>query len=150
MTDIQSHYKHWLSEAVTMELKAIAMIDAMRPALLQMPYLLQMLDLHRLDTQGQLDALLELQGGGEAPVIPPSEAIQDPVRIAIASYAFENEEIATYEVLIASARQLDDQKAIAVFEAALKQEELMADWLIAHLDDILKAHVTGERMEIPA
>jgi ferritin-like metal-binding protein YciE len=49
--------------------------------------------------------------------------------MSIASYAFEAMEIASYRILVSTARQVGDNETARVCEEILHDEEAMADWL---------------------
>lgn len=60
-------------------------------------------------------------------------------KAAMAGYAFENVEIATYTVLSVSAQATGDAETPAACQQILPQEIAMAEWLLEHLPEITKA-----------
>jgi ferritin-like metal-binding protein YciE len=58
------------------------------------------------------------------------------VKGAIASYVFENLEIATYTALIAAANTVGDHETARVCEQILPEEEAMAKWVLEHLPQL--------------
>lgn len=64
------------------------------------------------------------------------------IKNALAEYATEYFEIASYKSLVAAARRLGDQQAVETFEQIIKEEEEMALWLDQQLPT-----VTQEMME---
>ena len=60
------------------------------------------------------------------------------VKGAMSGYVFENLEIASYTVLIATAKAAGDAETRKICEQILLQEQAMADWLKAHLPELLR------------
>ena len=57
------------------------------------------------------------------------------VKGGIASYAFENFEIASYKALIKAADMASQPEVSQVCKEILQEEIAMADWLSKHLDE---------------
>ena len=64
----------------------------------------------------------------------------------IASYAFEAMEIASYEILISTARLIGDAETTRVCERILREEDAMAAWLREHIPQLTKVFLTRERV----
>ncbi|WP_237232092.1 DUF892 family protein [Sinorhizobium meliloti] len=60
-------------------------------------------------------------------------------RGSLASYAFEQMEIASYKILIAAAEHAGDQETKRVCDAILQQELTMAQWLDEHAATITRS-----------
>jgi len=67
------------------------------------------------------------------------------MKASIASYAFEAMEIASYRVLISTAREVGDQETARVCAQILKEEEAMADWLEENMPVLTRNFLNGER-----
>lgn len=59
-------------------------------------------------------------------------------RIALADYAAENFEIASYTALISAAQELGDQEIIRVCQQILRDEQEMASWLQQNLPTLVQ------------
>lgn len=57
----------------------------------------------------------------------------------MASYVFENMEIASYVTLIAAAQQAGDTETQRVCEQILAQEQEMAQWVLDNLPEVTQA-----------
>ena len=51
-------------------------------------------------------------------------------------------EIASYRILVATARRLGDEDAVRTLSGILQQEQAMADWLAAHMDQLTNDFLT--------
>jgi ferritin-like metal-binding protein YciE len=58
------------------------------------------------------------------------------VKAMLATYSFECMEIASYTILKAAARQVDDEETFSICEQILREEEAMALWLLATMPEI--------------
>ncbi len=64
------------------------------------------------------------------------------VKASLASFAFEEMEIAAYKILIAAAERCDDTETKRVCERILREEEEMADWLDGQLPAITRQYLS--------
>lgn len=80
------------------------------------------------DAMSKLMALGQSMGG--------MMASDEVVKGAIASYVFEQFEVACYTSLIAAAEQTGDTAGVEVFSTILKEEQAMADWAHEHLPQV--------------
>lgn len=69
------------------------------------------------------------------------------VKGMLASYTFEQMEIASYKILIATAEKVGDSETRTVLEEILREEEAMAKWLEEHFKPITLQYL--EREESP-
>jgi ferritin-like metal-binding protein YciE len=69
---------------------------------------------------------------------------------AIASYSFEAMEIASYNILIAAAREAGDQETAQVCGAILQDEQAMAYWLEHHLGPLTSQYLAREEPGVTA
>jgi ferritin-like metal-binding protein YciE len=67
------------------------------------------------------------------------------VKGALASYAFEAMEIASYTILINAAEDVGDRETACVCEEILHEEEAMAEWLRANLGSLTHAYLQREQ-----
>lgn len=83
---------------------------------------------HNADTSPLQDSMGRFVGAMNA--LTTSAVIGDEaVKANIADYAFENMEIATYRLLIATANFVGDHETQTICEEILSQEQEMANWL---------------------
>lgn len=67
-------------------------------------------------------------------------ASDEVVKGGLFGYAFEQMEIASYRILIATAETLGDADAVSVLKRILAQEEAMAAWLLDHMPAVLDTY----------
>ncbi|MES2405659.1 MAG: ferritin-like domain-containing protein [Pseudomonadota bacterium] len=89
------------------------------------------------DTGGKAMALMQAMGG----MVTSDEVIKG----AIASYAFEHMEIASYTALIAAAQAAGETQVARACEAILQQEKAMAAWLAEHTPGVVQQYPQRER-----
>ncbi|WP_246249114.1 ferritin-like domain-containing protein [Chelativorans alearense] len=88
------------------------------------------------DVAGKATAFMQGLGG----VFAGDEVVKG----ALASYAFEHMEIASYKILAAAARQLGDQDTAQTCDEICREEEEMAEWLADHIDSVVIAYLQRE------
>lgn len=151
MTDPREHLLHWLRDAYAMEKQALEMCERQSERIENYPELKQRVAQHVMETKGQiarLDRCFEILGEKPSAVkstigwimgnmqaaggmLMPDEIIKG----SMASYVFENLEIASYTVLIAAAEANGQHEIAKICGEILQQEVAMADWLRHHLSD---------------
>lgn len=89
------------------------------------------------DSGGRAMALMQALGG----IVMSDEVIKG----AIASYAFEHMEIASYTVLIAAAAAAGETEVARACERILQQEKAMAAWLAEHTPATVQQYLQRER-----
>lgn len=89
------------------------------------------------DTGGKAMALMQAMGG----IVMSDEVIKG----AIASYAFEHMEVASYTVLIAAAEAAGEIEVAHACERILQQEKAMAAWLAEHTPATVQQYLQRER-----
>lgn len=72
-----------------------------------------------------------------AHAIAPDEILKN----ALANNAFEHYEIAAYKSLIALARQAGETRLLPILETSLKEEEQMAAWVDANLENVTLSYL---------
>lgn len=88
------------------------------------------------DTGGKAMALMQAIGG----MVASDEVIKG----AVASYAFEHMEIASYTALIGAARAAGETEVAHVCENILQQEKAMAAWLAKHTPAMVQEYLGRE------
>ncbi|MBL8562079.1 MAG: ferritin-like domain-containing protein [Gemmobacter sp.] len=166
MNDIRSHYLAWLRDAHAMEEQALTMMRGMVSRLEHYPELSARIEQHIAETEDQAGALRDLLDSRDTSTSMLKDAMgkmaatgqalsglfaaDEVVKGGMASYTFEHMEIIAYKVLIATARQLGDTAALSVFERNLAEEQAMADWLLAHMEETTRAFLTRDAADLPA
>lgn len=158
MEQTRQNYLAWLRDAHAMEEQALTMMEGMASRLENYPQLRARIRDHIEETEGQLAALAKLldRKGAEPSLVKDAMGrvtafaqsvsgvltSDEVVKGTLASYAFENMEIASYRILITAAEQLGDAEAVEVFQRCLEQEEAMADWLASHSAEITRSFLS--------
>mgnify|MGYP002620098372 CR=1 FL=1 len=70
------------------------------------------------------------------------------VKGALASYAFEHMEIASYRILIAAAEADGDMETAETCEEICEEEEAMASWLLENIGAIATRHLIREEASL--
>jgi ferritin-like metal-binding protein YciE len=152
MTELRENLLDWLRDAYAMEQQAEHMLRAQAARIEHYPIVKARIEEHLQETLGQQQLLLgciERLGGTPSTmkdvlgrVMAFGQAAggamnsDEIVKGAIASYVFENLEIATYTALIAAANTVGDRETARVCEQILPQEEAMAKWVLEHLPQL--------------
>ncbi|HJP98644.1 MAG TPA: ferritin-like domain-containing protein [Rhodanobacteraceae bacterium] len=89
------------------------------------------------DTGGKAMALMQAMGG-----MTMSDEV---IKGAIASYAFEHMEVASYTVLIAAAHAAGETEVAHTCERILQEEKAMAAWLAEHTPAVVQKYLERER-----
>ncbi|MBP9756999.1 MAG: ferritin-like domain-containing protein [Candidatus Pacebacteria bacterium] len=94
---------------------------------------------HKTDASGGKDILMQMANAAKGVMASlPHDSL---VKNAMASYAAEHFEIASYTAIIAAAEALDDTETASVCADILKDEIDMANWLAEQLPDIVQEHI---------
>jgi ferritin-like metal-binding protein YciE len=142
----------WLRDAHAMEEQAEHMLRAQIGRIEHYPVVKARIEQHLQETLGQqallreriealggsTSAMKDLMGkmmafGQAAGGMVNSDEI---IKGSIASYVFENLEIATYTALIGAAKTVGDVETQRVCEQILPQEQAMAQWILIHLPEL--------------
>ncbi len=166
MEDIRDHYLAWLRDAHAMEQQALTMMRSMLSRLKDYPVLCARMEQHVTETErqaGALEKLLEARDSGTSVVkdtlgkatalgqaMSGMFADDEVVKSTMASYTFEQMEVAAYKILISTATVLEDTTALAVFEQNLVEEQDMADWLFDHMDQTTRIFLARDEAGLPA
>lgn len=145
MTEPREHLLHWLRDAYAMEKQALEMCERQSERIENYPDLHARVARHAEETKQQItmledcfDILDEKPSAvksalgwtmGNMQALGGALAPDEIVKGSMASYAFENMEIASYTILIAAAEKAGEPKIARICEDIRKQEQDMADWL---------------------
>lgn len=157
----REHLCDWLRDAHAMEMQAESMLKGQASRLEHYPEVKARVEQHITETQqqareveqclkslgedtsslkdtgGKAMALMQAMGG----IVMSDEVIKG----AVASYAFEHMEIASYTVLIAAARAAGETEVAHVCERILQEEKAMAAWLDEHTPSTVQQYLQRER-----
>jgi ferritin-like metal-binding protein YciE len=152
VAEIQENLIDWLRDAHAMEQQAEHMLKAQAARIEHYPKVKARIEEHleeTLDQQRLLVGCIERLGGSTSAMKDVMGKVaafgqaaggalnsDEIVKGAIASYVFENLEIATYTALIAAARTVGDEETVRVCEQILPQEEAMAKWVLENLPEL--------------
>jgi ferritin-like metal-binding protein YciE len=165
MTHVQDHFNVWLRDAFAGEGQSITMLASQAKRIQNYPDLKARVEEHLVETEGQqelLRGLLERTAGPPlirtvagklstaAQGISGMLAGDEIVKGAMATYIFEQGEIASYRVLMAAADELGDEEAQDVLGRILEQEEAMAAWLHDHLDVLTRIYLMRDERDLQA
>ena len=162
MTNAEDRLLDWLRDAHAAEKQAEQMLSGMAGRLENYPDLRARIQQHIDETKRQaadLEACIKSRGGSTsalkdtgASLMGMGQAISgmfvsdEVLKGTIASYAFEVMEIASYEILISTARLIGDAETTRVCERILREEDAMAAWLREHIPQLTKAFLTREKV----
>lgn len=156
----------WLRDAHAMESQAETMLNAQAGRLENYPALRMRIEQHLRETTAQreqLERLFETLGEEVSAVkagmgklmalgqgLAGAFASDEVMKGSIASYAFEQMEIASYTALIAGAEELGMTEAVAVLEPILEQERAMAAWLAENLPPLTRSFLARAEADLEA
>ena len=160
MASAEEHLTHWLRDAHAAEEQAETMLSGMARRIENYPDLHGRVVQHIRETQRHAELVrgcIERRGGGTssikdatAKVIALGQAMSgmfvgdEVMKGSIASYAFEAMEIASYRILVSTARQVGDSETARVCEEILRDEEAMADWLENNIPTLTQHYLSRE------
>lgn len=149
MTKPREHLLHWLRDAYAMEKQALEMCERQAERIENYPELRQRISLHAIETKDQIKkldqcfALLDEKPSAVKSVIGWTMGnvqaasgmlfSDEVVKGSMASYVFENLEIASYTILITAAEKANEPEIARICASIRDQEQEMADWLKDHL-----------------
>ncbi|MRX49204.1 DUF892 family protein [Paracoccus sp. S-4012] len=165
MTEPREWLVMWLRDAHAMEEQAETMLTGQASRIESYPDLKDRITRHLEETKAQAERLRQcLEGMGESPsklkdaggkLMATGQAMggmfagDEVMKGSLASYAFEQMEIASYRVLIAAAEHLGEMRVAEACKANLQEEIAMAEWLASHLPgttrDFLDRAAAGDK-----
>jgi ferritin-like metal-binding protein YciE len=145
MARTEERLLQWLRDAHAAEEQAETMLTGMARRIENYPELKSRIEQHIEETRRQAELVrgcIERRGGATSTVkdtaakmVALGQAMSglfvgdEVMKGSIASYAFEAMEIASYNILIATAEAAGDAETARVCRGILREEEAMADWL---------------------
>jgi ferritin-like metal-binding protein YciE len=160
MATAEERLMEWLRDAHAAEEQAETMLSRMADRIKNYPELKQRIEQHIKETQRQAELVrgcIERRGGSLSTikdvggkVLGFGQAVSglfvgdEVMKGSIASYAFEAMEIASYQILVVTARQAGDEETARVCEQILEEEKAMAEWLAQHLPHLTKQYLIRE------
>ena len=75
---------------------------------------------------------------GQMQALSTGPAKDELVKNALADFAAENFEVASYTALILAAQELGDQQTAGVCQQILQEDQAMADWLEQNLPTLVQ------------
>jgi ferritin-like metal-binding protein YciE len=160
------HLVDWLRDAHAMEKQAEKMLQSQAHRLEHYPQLQKRIEEHIEETVDQAKKLehclalldadtstfkdmgAELTAFGQA--MGGMMAEDEVVKGGIASYAFENFEIASYKAIIKAADMASQPEVSQVCKEILQEEIAMADWLSKHLDETTQQFLERDSDDVRA
>jgi ferritin-like metal-binding protein YciE len=166
-TTALDHYHAWMRDAHALEKQALTLLNAQISRLGEdYPEVTARLRQHYSETEGQIEKLQSLMDRHDtsgsvlkdvtARVMGVTHALgsmmssDEVAKDGLLSYGFEQTEIASYLCLITAAQVCGDEAAIPVYESILAEEQDMADWLRAHLPDLIQQFLRDADTEASA
>ncbi|MDB5490683.1 MAG: hypothetical protein JWO78_532 [Micavibrio sp.] len=166
MSETREHLIHWLRDAYAMEKQALEMCERQSERIENYPELKARIAEHVVETKSQIARLDEcfklleespsavkdaagwfmgnMQAAGG--MLMPDEIVKG----SMASYVFENLEIASYTILIAAAEADSQPKIASLCREILEQEKAMAEWLKNHLSETTKTFLQRDEADVKA
>ena len=162
MATAEERLMEWLRDAHAMEEQAETMLGALAQRIENYPEVKAQVQRHLEETRQQarsVRACIERRGGDTSTLkdltgkfvamgqgLSGVFAGDQIVKGSMATYTFEQMEIAAYTILVGAAEAAGDGETRAVCERILDQEEAMAGWLRQHLTTVTKRYLGREEM----
>jgi ferritin-like metal-binding protein YciE len=161
MASAEERLMEWLRDAHAAEEQAETMLSGMARRIENYPDLKTRIEQHIGETQRQAelvrgcierrgeststikDAVGKMVGLGQA--MSGMFVGDEVMKGSIACSAFEAMEIASYRILIDTARQVGDEETARTCEQILQEEEAMAGWLEQNLPMLTQQYLTREQ-----
>ncbi|MEA1648700.1 ferritin-like domain-containing protein [Nitrospirillum sp. BR 11164] len=162
MATNEEHLLDWLRDAHAMEQQAETMMTAMCERIENYPPVRDKLREHIAETRTQtqrLESCLARLGddsstlkdlAGRAAAFGQGLGgmfmSDEIIKGALASFAFENLEVASYTILVAAADAVGDTETRDLCEQSLREEQAMAAWLAEHLPALTKKYLVRDEV----
>lgn len=164
MVVIENSLITWLADAHAMEQAAIGILEMQSKRLAHYPRIeakvIEHLEVTRQQAKrvesclrrynAQSSDVKDFMGryAGVMNAVMLSAAVGDEaIKASIANYAFENMEIGTYQVLIATASYAGDDETRTICEEILGQEKEMANWLAKEMANTTRMWLNANASE---
>lgn len=166
MSRTRERLVEWLRDAHAAEEQAETMLNGMANRLENYPELRSRIEQHIRETQRQAELVrgcleklgestsalkntgARLMGLGQA--LSGMFVGDEVMKGMIASCAFEAMEVASYRILIETARAAGETETAQVCEQILKEEEEMESWLKQHIPETTKTYLAREESGVTA
>jgi ferritin-like metal-binding protein YciE len=151
----------WLRDAHAMENQAEQVLSTTTSRIEHYPELRAQLDRHLQQTRRHVDLVRGCieRFGSSTSIIKDTAARMtgfmqaasglfvgdEIVKAALGTYVFEQMEIGSYKILIAAAEACGQPEVKRVCETILRDEEEMAQWVDAHLGDVVRKYLARDR-----
>jgi ferritin-like metal-binding protein YciE len=145
VTKPEERLMDWLRDAHAMEEQAETMLSSQIARLKHYPEVKSKMQQHLTETKRQstlISGCIERRGGDTsamkdmtAKMVAAAQGLSgmfvgdEVIKGALASYSFEQMEIASYRILIAAAEAIGDSETAAICKEILSEEEAMASWI---------------------
>lgn len=166
MATPEERLMQWLSDAYAMEQHAETILTTLAQRTGGYPELKAQIERHLEETSRQAEDIrtcIVRRGGDTSTVknligkfIALGQSLSgvlvsdEIIKSTVATYAFENLEVASYKVVIAAADALGDHETKVICERILREEEAMAHWLDRHLPSTTLRYLGLEETVITA
>ena len=163
MTNSREWLMQWLRDAHAMEEQAETMLKSQYDRLESYPDLRQRIGRHIEETKEQarrLEQCLDRIGGDTSTMKDAGAKLMATVqglsgifagdevmKGSLASYTFEQMEIASYTMLVATAQECGEAEVQRVCEQNLREEEEMASWLAENLPTVTQRFLAREEQD---
>jgi ferritin-like metal-binding protein YciE len=157
MTTIDDTINQWLRDAHAMEEQAEQMLESQSSRIENYPELAARIKRHLEETQSQLErrgaatsAMKDLTAKASAMMqgLSSMMAGDEVMKGALASYAFEQFEIASYRILITAAETAGDIETARLCEEICREEEAMAADLADMIPELTRSYLTRENADL--
>ena len=161
MASAEERLMEWLRDAHAAEEQAETMLSGMARRIENYPELKARIEQHIGETQRQAERVrkcIERRGENTSTIkdaggkmLGFGQAISgmfvgdEVMKGSIACSAFEAMEIASYRILIDTARQVGDEETAQTCEQILREEEAMANWLEQNLPVLTQQYLAREQ-----
>jgi ferritin-like metal-binding protein YciE len=161
MVSTEGRYLQWLRDAHAMEEQAQQMLSGTARRIKNYPELKAQLERHLEQTRRHTDMVrrcIERRGtrtstlkNTAAKLVAIGQVLSglfvgdEIIKASLATYTFEQMEIGSYRILIATAEALGDAETKLVCEQILREEENMARWLEENLPSVTRQYLDRER-----
>lgn len=160
MADINERLDQWLRDAHAMEEQAEQMLGSQASRIESYPELASRIKQHLEETRSQrarLERCIERRGASTSTVkdmtakvtamaqgLTSMMAGDEVMKGALASYAFEHFEVASYRILTTAAEEAGDMETARICQEICREEEAMASWLFERLPETTRIYLQRE------
>lgn len=144
----------WLNDAYGMENALVQILEHQVKDAQELPEVQSRIQLHLEQTRQHAEMVkscVERLGGstsslksglaslfGQMQALSTGAAQDEMVKNALADFAAENFEVASYTALITAAQEIGDMQTVTVCQQILQQDQEMAQWLAQNLPNLVR------------